>query len=275
MELTTQDVQEQQFHDAWRGYSQEEVDDFLDHVAETVERLTRENEALRARLNELDEAVGSAKATEEMLKQTLMTAQQTAEQSVAEAREQAEKLMAEAEQRVQNAEEEVRRRVEEAEEQRRRRTEEIEDRFEVQKSELSSSLERLQAFEGDIKRRLRAFLEQQLEALGSLGDGPTPTGVGGSPTESEAAPRAEVVVEEIATPESSAEAEVVDEVHDEEEPVDPAATVEAIRTMFDSLPADEEQDAALDEFKPFDDDQAALQGRRRRGLFRRRVDDWA
>ena len=38
MDVSARNIHEKQFHDAWRGYSQEEVDDFLDRVAETLDR---------------------------------------------------------------------------------------------------------------------------------------------------------------------------------------------------------------------------------------------
>lgn len=54
MDLTPRSIQEKQFHDQWRGYNQAEVDDFLDRVAETLDRVQRENQDLRDRIQELD-----------------------------------------------------------------------------------------------------------------------------------------------------------------------------------------------------------------------------
>ncbi len=54
MDLTARDIHEKQFHDAWRGYNQEEVDDFLDKVAEVVDLLQRENVAVLGRVRELE-----------------------------------------------------------------------------------------------------------------------------------------------------------------------------------------------------------------------------
>lgn len=46
--LTPLDVHRKEFQRVFRGYSEQEVDDFLTRVAEVMERLYRENEQLRA-----------------------------------------------------------------------------------------------------------------------------------------------------------------------------------------------------------------------------------
>ena len=61
MDLTAREVHEKQFHDAWRGYNQEEVDDFLERVADTLERIQRENAALQRRVSDLDQLASSVR----------------------------------------------------------------------------------------------------------------------------------------------------------------------------------------------------------------------
>jgi cell division initiation protein len=168
MDLTAQHVLQKQFHDAWRGYNQEEVDDFLDRIAETLTRLERENAALHGRLRELDHMVETSRSTEEMLKKTLVTAQKAAEEAIATARTKAERLVAEAEERARRANDELKTRVATAEDEVRRKTAEVEREQEARKREMQASVDKLESFEGDIKRRLKAFLEQQLKALDAL-----------------------------------------------------------------------------------------------------------
>ncbi|MGH2816895.1 MAG: DivIVA domain-containing protein [Actinomycetota bacterium] len=176
MSVTSREINEKQFHDAWRGYNQEEVDDFLDKVAETLDQLERENTALQERLRELDQMVEASRSTEEMLKKTLVTAQKAAEEAIATAKQKAERLVSEAEERAQrareelkervaNAEEEVRMRAARAEEEARTRAAHIEREQEARQQEMQASVDRLQGFETEIKGRLRAFLEQQVKAL--------------------------------------------------------------------------------------------------------------
>lgn len=170
MDVTARHIHEKQFHDAWRGYNQEEVDDFLDRVAEQMNRLERENAALQERLRDLDQMMATSRSTEDMLKKTLVTAQQAAEEAVATAKTKAEELVAEAETRAQRANEELKHRVATAEEEVRRKTAEVERQQLARRRETELSIERLEAFETEIKRRLKLFLEQQLNSLDTLVD---------------------------------------------------------------------------------------------------------
>jgi len=179
MSVTSKEINEKQFHDAWRGYNQEEVDDFLDKIAETLDQLERENAALQERLRELDQAVEASRSTEEMLKKTLVTAQKAAEEAIATAKQKAERLVTEAEERAQRAreelkervataEEEVRTRTAKAEEEARMRAAQLEQEHEARHRELQTSLDRLRSFETEIKGRLRTFFDQQMQALDAL-----------------------------------------------------------------------------------------------------------
>ncbi|MDQ3646950.1 MAG: DivIVA domain-containing protein, partial [Actinomycetota bacterium] len=96
MDLGAHEIQAKQFNDAWRGYNQEEVDDFLDKVAEAIDQVQRENRALHARVRELDQVLATSRDTEDMLKKTLITAQQAAEEAIASAKAKAEQLIEEA-----------------------------------------------------------------------------------------------------------------------------------------------------------------------------------
>lgn len=170
MDVTARHIHEKQFHDAWRGYNQEEVDDFLDRVAEQMNRLERENVALQERLRDLDQMMAASRSTEDMLKKTLVTAQQAAEEAIATAKTKAEELVAEAESRAQRANDELKHRVATAEEEVRRKTAEVERQQLARRRETELSIERLEAFETEIKRRLKLFLDQQLNSLDTLVD---------------------------------------------------------------------------------------------------------
>lgn len=153
MELSARAIHEKQFHDAWRGYNQEEVDEFLDRLADAVERAQRENQQLRDRIRELDASVQQSRESEEMLKRTLMTAQQAAEDAIEKAKRKAEELIAEADERAKRAAAESRDRSREAEER----------------------VKQLRDFERESKTRLRTFFQQQLKALDALTEVRPPT----------------------------------------------------------------------------------------------------
>src|ERR671917_43557 len=111
MDVTPKDINEKQFRDAWRGYNQEEVDDFLDKVAEAVDNTQRENHSLRARNLELEQALSTTREA----KKTLVTAQRAAEEAISKAKAKAKQLVDEAEKRASGANEEARKIIEEAE----------------------------------------------------------------------------------------------------------------------------------------------------------------
>jgi cell division initiation protein len=168
MDLTARDIHEKQFHDAWRGYNQEEVDDFLDKVAEVVDLLQRENVAVLGRVRELEQALTTSRETEEMLKKTLVSAQQAAEEAIAKAQKKADAMVAEAEERSRRMTEESKQRLAALDAEIKRRSLDADREHTVRKRELDTSIERLGAFETDLKRRLKTFLEQQTRSLDTL-----------------------------------------------------------------------------------------------------------
>jgi cell division initiation protein len=170
MDVSARNIHEKQFHDAWRGYNQEEVDDFLDRVAETVDRLQRENVSLQNRIRELDQAVSTSRDTEEMLKKTLVTAQRASEEAIASAKAKAEQLINDAEQRVNKANEEARTRMSSLEDEVRRKSLDADRDHAVKKRDLDASIDRLRTYESELKQRLKTFMEQQLKSFEALVD---------------------------------------------------------------------------------------------------------
>ena len=168
MDLTARDIHEKQFHDSWRGYDQEEVDGFLDKVAEALDTALRERETFRRRASELEQAVATSRDTEEMLKKTLMTAQQAAEEAIGKAKAKAEQLVAEAGERASRANDEARERIQTVEEEVRRKNADAERSHLAKKKEYEAQIEKLRSVEAEMKTRLRAFLEQQMAALERL-----------------------------------------------------------------------------------------------------------
>jgi cell division initiation protein len=169
MELSARAIQEKRFHDAWRGYNQAEVDEFLDLVAESFDRAQREIQSLGERIRMLDLEIQERRESEEMLKRTLMTAQRAAEDAIARAKAKAQELMAEADARVKKAEAEAR------------------DRS----KEMEGRIDGLRQFERDAKARLKLFFQQQLKALDALTEVRPPrlTSGGPRPPASPATPR--------------------------------------------------------------------------------------
>ena len=168
------EIAQKQFHDAWRGYDQEEVDDFLDRIVETMGQLERDNSALIQRVRELEQTLSTSREAEEMLKKTLVTAQQAAEEAIGKAKAKADQLIGEAEERARRANDEARQKVTALESDIRRRSVDADRDFTERKKVIEAEIERLRAFESELKQRLKNYLEQQLKALSALQDRTAP-----------------------------------------------------------------------------------------------------
>lgn len=113
MDLTPLDVRYQEFPTALRGYQKEAVRAYLARVAEVMEGLIQENEALKARLGGLEEEVARLKEAEGELKRAVVAAEKIARELKAQAEREAELIRKEAlaakEQVLREAAEELRR----------------------------------------------------------------------------------------------------------------------------------------------------------------------
>lgn len=79
MALTPLDIHNKEFRKTFRGYDEEEVDEFLDQLVKDYERLYKENVELREALAAKDSNIDQYKDLEDTLKKTLVVAQQTAD----------------------------------------------------------------------------------------------------------------------------------------------------------------------------------------------------
>lgn len=97
MKLTPLDIRHQEFRRAMRGYSEEQVDVFLDEVADEFERLFQDNIELRERIQLLEEQVAAYENLKETLNNTLVSAQQQADATRANAHKEGELVLRDAE----------------------------------------------------------------------------------------------------------------------------------------------------------------------------------
>lgn len=111
MRLTALDIRKQEFKNAFRGVDRDEVETFLEVVADEFERVTSENEAQRERLKELESSIAGYRNTEKLLQDTLVTAQKTTDDIRENAKKEAELLIREAEIRAKQVVEEARQEV--------------------------------------------------------------------------------------------------------------------------------------------------------------------
>jgi cell division initiation protein len=96
--LTPLDIHNKEFAKSFRGYDEDEVDEFLDRVVKDYEELIRENTQLKQRIQELADKLEHYTQIEETLHNAIIVAQQTAQEVKETALGEAELIRKEAEQ---------------------------------------------------------------------------------------------------------------------------------------------------------------------------------
>ena len=146
--LTPLDIHNQEFRKVrFGGYSEDEVDDFLDRVVADFEILLKDQAQMKDELEELRSRVEQYRQLENTLHNALIVAQETAEEVKQSARKEAQLI-------VREAEEEAMRRLKVGES----RLREAEERFaQVQRES--------QAFRAHVRSQLEVHLEMLREAI--------------------------------------------------------------------------------------------------------------
>ena len=109
MRITPIDIRQQQFTlKLFRGFDVQEVDTFLEDIANDYEELMRENAILKEQLAGMEERARGVTDREKMLQDTLVTTQRMIEEMKENGRRQAELLVREAELQVDKRLEEAR-----------------------------------------------------------------------------------------------------------------------------------------------------------------------
>jgi cell division initiation protein len=97
MKITPLDIQQMVFKVNFRGYDKEEVNRFLEELAQTVELLNRDHAVQREKITFLEQQLAELKRTEATLSSTLLSAQSLAEDVKRNAQREADLVIKEAE----------------------------------------------------------------------------------------------------------------------------------------------------------------------------------
>jgi len=97
MKLTPLDIHHKEFRHSLRGYAEDEVDAFLDQVADEFERLFKENIDMSERLEAANARVREYQQMEQTLQATMVSAQRSAEDIVNKAGVEADTTLRDAE----------------------------------------------------------------------------------------------------------------------------------------------------------------------------------
>lgn len=97
MRITPLDIQQMVFKASFRGYDKEEVNRFLEELAQTIESLNRDQAVQREKIVFLEQQLAELKRTESTLSSTLLSAQSLAEDVKRNAQREADLVIREAE----------------------------------------------------------------------------------------------------------------------------------------------------------------------------------
>lgn len=146
MAVSRTEIQQKEFHTSLRGYNMEEVDRFLDEVARELDRLTKENKELLAKIELLESKVAESEEMKSVIQSALLFAQKAAEDIKKSAQSEAESILQAAREMADT---------------------EIKD-LNRQKKAAQREIEKLRDVQGQIKERTRNFLESLLNSLDAV-----------------------------------------------------------------------------------------------------------
>jgi cell division initiation protein len=140
------EIQQKEFHTSRRGYNIEEVDRFLQQVARELDRLTKENKELLARIDLLEDKVAESEEMKSVIPAALLSAQKAAEDIRKSAQSEAESILQAAREMADT---------------------EIKD-LNREKKALQKEIEKLKDVQGQIKERTKSLLRSFLTSLDAV-----------------------------------------------------------------------------------------------------------
>ena len=170
MPYSPEDIVAYEFRLKARGYDRDEVDRFLDELADQVEQAATAQDALRSEMADLKKQLAEAHESEMALKRTLVVVQDASERAMAETQDEVAQLRGQVARELSDLR---RRTADEAEETLARAETDargIVDAAERAATEQRERIVALQQIDAEHRRWLREHLDAQLEALHELPD---------------------------------------------------------------------------------------------------------
>ena len=143
MTLTAEEIQTQQFHARFRGFDVDEVDAFLEKVAEHYLLLSTDNKKLQERIDTFEAEMTQFKKQEKTFSNAFLSAQKIADEMQEKSKQEADDLLDSS----------------------RKEAERIQTEAEERVASLEEEIGRLQGKKDDILGELRQFLQFQLDAI--------------------------------------------------------------------------------------------------------------
>jgi len=139
------DIEQQEFSRSFRGYNEEEVDDFLDKIVKDYEELINENIKLNDEVEKMNEKLKEFSEIEETLRSALLNAQKSAEEMKGKIEEEAKKI-------IKNADNEA---------------ELIKQRASQKEDDVKNEIDNLRRYKFMFKEKLKSMLNIYLKMLES------------------------------------------------------------------------------------------------------------
>ncbi|PZE22636.1 DivIVA domain-containing protein [Paenibacillus xerothermodurans] len=144
MPLTPLDIHNKEFSRSFRGYDEDQVNEFLDLVIKDYEALIRENKDLQAQLTTIQERLDHFANIEETLSKTIIVAQEAADEVKTNSKKEAQLILKEAE----------------------KNADRIINESLAKSRKIAVEIEELKKQASIYRTRFRTLLEAQLELLG-------------------------------------------------------------------------------------------------------------
>lgn len=97
MPLTPLDIHNKEFSKGFRGYDEDEVNEFLDQVIKDYEMVIRDKKELESRVNEMNERLGHFTNIESTLNKSIIIAQEAGDDVKRNAQKESKLIIKEAE----------------------------------------------------------------------------------------------------------------------------------------------------------------------------------
>jgi len=97
MKISPLEIRQQEFTKKMRGFDSDEVQSFLESLADELQKLNEENESLKSEVETLTEQISEYKKIEKNLQDTLLKAQENSTKSLEATKKQTSLMMKEAE----------------------------------------------------------------------------------------------------------------------------------------------------------------------------------
>ena len=157
--LTPMDIHNKEFKRGFRGYSEEDVDAFMDDIASDYEKVYREYCELKEKCDKLQDKLTQYEKMEATMNSTLMLAQQTAENVKVSARKEADLILQEA----------------------NNKKKKMLDETTLNLQTTQQELEKLKAQTGAFRAKCKAILTSQLRLLDDMTTDGSPADTGEEP----------------------------------------------------------------------------------------------